>query len=245
MLFQPMPELSDDQFRTLRDNIKARGILVPIVVDQHGRILDGHNRFRIATELGIEYPTEVREVRDDQDAGDIAVELNCSRRHLTREQVRQVIHGEILRRPDDSDRAIARRVGCSPSTVASVRRPEVSKLDTLSVEEAEERTREIGKHFWAIADDLYALVQQLLSNGIPAAEVLMALTVGKAAFAADEEMVMAPVADLIYDPLIRHTIDPKTQEFWRPHYEHETFLPMAQAEIDSMLDALRCVREAA
>jgi hypothetical protein len=69
---------------------------------------------------------------DDDDAIDLAVTLNCARRHLTREQVRDVITNEIARRPGDSDRAIARRVGCSPSTVGAVRHP-VSNLDSRPV----------------------------------------------------------------------------------------------------------------
>lgn len=128
--FQPMPDLNPEQYESLRADIEARGIIVPVVLDQYGRTLDGHNRQRIAAELGIACPTEVRHVADDDEAADLAVILNCARRHLTREQVRALVASEAARRPDDSDRAIARRVGCSPSTVASVLRPQVSNLDT-------------------------------------------------------------------------------------------------------------------
>ena len=57
-----------------------------------------------------------------------ALSCNLARRHLTREQKRDLIARECQARPDDSDRRIARSLGCSPSTVAEVRRP--SKLDT-------------------------------------------------------------------------------------------------------------------
>lgn len=120
-VIQPMPNLTPEQLDSLRADIADNGVLVPVVVDQHGRILDGNHRATIATELGLDYPTLVVTVKDDADAWDRAVALNCSRRHMTREQVREVIKAEIHRRPDDSDRAIARRVGCSPSTVGSVR----------------------------------------------------------------------------------------------------------------------------
>jgi len=137
--FQPMPRLSVDQYCSLRDEIVLHGVLVPVVQDQHGRVIDGHNRTEIAAELGIDYPVEMMTVTDAE-AEDLAVTLNCARRHLSREQTRQVIAGEIARRPDDSDRAIARRVGCSPSTVGSVRSGEVpqshvSKLDTLDTDD--------------------------------------------------------------------------------------------------------------
>lgn len=129
-VFQPMPDLTPDQYDALRADIAEHGVIVPIVIDQAGRILDGYNRAAIAAELGIDCPTETHVVQDDDDAADIAVTLNCARRHLNRDQVRHVIEHEINRRPNDSDRAIARRVGCSPSTVGSARNPKVSNLDT-------------------------------------------------------------------------------------------------------------------
>lgn len=130
--FQPMPPLSPAAYDALRADIEMNGVITPVVVDQYGRILDGNNRVEIAAALGVEYPRVVQHVDDDDDAEDLAVTLNCARRHLTREQQRDLIRREIARRPSDSDRAIARRIGCSPSTVGSIRRPapEVSNLDT-------------------------------------------------------------------------------------------------------------------
>ncbi|GLP74931.1 hypothetical protein TUM20983_20410 [Mycobacterium antarcticum] len=155
-IIQPMPQLSPDQFDALRADISARGVLVPIVKDQHGRIIDGNHRSLIAAELGIDCPITVVEVADDADAWERAVALNCARRHLTREQTRTVIAGEIQRGPEDSDRAIARRVGCSPTTVGSVR-AEVSKLDSLEPEFAE-----IAHHMmvWGVS-----LVVDLICDG--------------------------------------------------------------------------------
>lgn len=120
-VFQPMPPLGEDQLTALREDIAKNGVLVPVTVDQHGRVLDGHNRSAIARELGIDYPTVVVEVADDEAAMDLAVTLNGARRHLNQEQKRALIEHELIRRPYDSDRAISRRVGCSPTTVGTVR----------------------------------------------------------------------------------------------------------------------------
>ena len=79
---QPMPELPPEQLDSLRADIAANGVLVPVVVDQHGRILDGNHRAAIALDLGIDYPTVTVAVTDDADAWDKAVSLNCARRHL-------------------------------------------------------------------------------------------------------------------------------------------------------------------
>lgn len=145
---QPMPDLTGDQLDALRADIEAHGVRVPVVKDQHGRILDGNNRAAIADQLGIDYPVEVVQVADDDEAHDIAVSLNCARRHLTREQVRELIITEHERRPDDSDRAIARRVGCSPSTVAAALRP-VSNLDTYA------KPEDVDEHLKMVVLDQY------------------------------------------------------------------------------------------
>jgi ParB-like chromosome segregation protein Spo0J len=140
--------LTGDEYAALRDDIAARGVLVPITVDQHGVIIDGHHRQQIAEELGIPCPRVVREFANDEERHDAALGLNLKRRHLNREQMRELIAVEFEWTPDASDRAIARRLGCSHRTVAAVRRPS-AKVDNLSTpmtrEEAEaftERFRE-------------------------------------------------------------------------------------------------------
>ena len=138
MSIQPMPDLDSDQWDALVADIVANGVLVPVIKDQHGRILDGNNRAKIAEQLGIDYPVKIVEVTDDDDAWDKAVALNCARRHLNREQKRELIRAEILRRPDQTDRAISRRLGCSPSTVGAVR---AVVNEELAAAEADEQRR--------------------------------------------------------------------------------------------------------
>lgn len=72
----------------LRASIHRFGVLVPVVTDQHGRILDGHHRSRIADDLDVLYRTDVVHVADDAEAEAIARTLNTERRHLTPEQIR-------------------------------------------------------------------------------------------------------------------------------------------------------------
>jgi len=151
---QPMPELSPDQLDALKADIMKNGIRVPVVKDQLGRVIDGHNRRRIADELGIHVPVEIITVASDEAAYDTALTLNCARRHLTREQIRALIGTEIRRRPGDSDRAIARRIGCDHKTVGSVRGGEIPHLSRLdSDDEAQIPTEaEIGAHFAEMID---------------------------------------------------------------------------------------------
>ncbi len=229
--FQPMPPLTAEQESSLRDAIARNGVSVPITVDQHGRILDGHNRFRIAGELGIECPRVVQVVADDDDALDRAVELNCARRHLTQEQVRQVVAAEIGRRPDQSDRQIARRVGCSPTTVGTVRRrlsnldspsdwgnspverrsefPHVDGDDASARQSAMELTTRLRDAAGELIDTFQRLMLFGLSNGITTTELVGALTIRGRRFAAsgqDAEMV-APLLRMVIDPAIEFLLD--------------------------------------
>jgi ParB/Sulfiredoxin domain len=121
-LFQIMPPLSTDQEAALRASIEARGVVQPILVDQHGRIIDGHHRKRIADELGIDCPVELQNIASDDEGKDLAVELNAARRNLNERQTRQLIIEETERKPDESARGLAERIGCSHPTVLTVRR---------------------------------------------------------------------------------------------------------------------------
>jgi ParB-like chromosome segregation protein Spo0J len=142
--YQLLPPLTGDEYAGLKADIQTNGVLVPITVDQHGVIIDGHHRGKIAAELGIPCPRQAQVFASDEERHNTALGLNLKRRHLNREQMRTLIATECERTPDASDREIARLLGCSPSTVGAVRCP-VSKLDTLSKEEAEALTEQIRR----------------------------------------------------------------------------------------------------
>lgn len=206
MKFQPMPELSPSEYRALRDNIKARGILVPIVVDQRGNVLDGNNRLAIAAELGIECPREVRNVQDDDEAMDIAVELNCARRHLNQDQKRQLVAQEIQRRPGDSDRAIARRVGCSPTTVGTVRNSaagvQSGQDQRLSHDEAEQLTQQIRAAAGEVRDEIAQVCVWALSVGCTPMQVMKSLTTASWRIAARDGVKLFQVYEVaVFNPL--------------------------------------------
>lgn len=95
----------------LRASIERFGVVVPVTVDQHGRIIDGHHRQRIGDELGVEVPVRVRPVASDEEAGELAVSLNNDRRHLSPE-VRRDLAAD-LRQNGFSFRAIGEALGVS------------------------------------------------------------------------------------------------------------------------------------
>ena len=88
--YQVLPELPPEQYEALKADIAERGVMVPVIVDEFGNFIDGHNRARACRELGInDYPVEVRSGLTEAEKRVLAHKLNVLRRHLTREQVRR------------------------------------------------------------------------------------------------------------------------------------------------------------
>lgn len=170
--YQVMPPLADDEYAALRADIEVNGVLVPVVHDQHGNVLDGHHRAEIADSLGVAYRIDVVQVDDDAHARRLARVYNLTRRHLNRTQRRQLIADEIEADPTRSDREIGRLMGCDHKTVASVRRelggeiPHPVRIE-MTRELAEEFTRAIGEDLARIDVYLYLM----LRRGMPKAEV--------------------------------------------------------------------------
>lgn len=76
--------LTESERTALKKEIKARGVIVPIVVDEDGGIIDGINRATLAAEVGlVGIPTVVRRDMSLQQKRDLALALNDARRHLT------------------------------------------------------------------------------------------------------------------------------------------------------------------
>ena len=52
----PMPPLLAAVREALTESIREHGVICPVVKDQTGYVLDGHNRLAIAAELGVACP---------------------------------------------------------------------------------------------------------------------------------------------------------------------------------------------
>src|SRR5262249_27258684 len=122
--YQPvltLPKLPYDQFLALRDNIAINGVLVPILIDEEKRIIDGNYRKAIADELGYNCPELVQKGLSEEEKRTLARALNLARRQLTQEQKHQLVADQLLETPDRSNRWIGKQLGVSHPTVASVR----------------------------------------------------------------------------------------------------------------------------
>lgn len=118
MEFHPVadlfPMLADDELAELAADIKARGLLHPIVLDEQGRVLDGRNRLAACRIAAVE-PTFTTYDGDDPDG--YALSVNIARRHLTKGQQAMIaaksrlVSRQSIRRVQDSSGVDRTRLG--------------------------------------------------------------------------------------------------------------------------------------
>lgn len=132
--YQFLSPLSDAEYDALRADIAANGMRHPLIVDERGKILDGHHRARVAAELGFKPEREVVEGLTEQEKRDLAFTLNSARRHMDQVQRRAAVIASLKADPQLSDRQHGRRTGVSHPTVAGIRAELVAagRLESLT-----------------------------------------------------------------------------------------------------------------
>jgi len=120
------PMMGPQQLDELADNLKDTGLQHQPVyfVSKTGErlLVDGRNRLEAMCRAGINPDLEGREIHEGKvDPYSYVIAANIKRRHLTRKQGRDLIAKVLAVRPEKSDRAIAKELGKSHSTVAKVR----------------------------------------------------------------------------------------------------------------------------
>ena len=174
MKYQVMSDMAQDEYDALKEDIAERGVMVPIEFDENGNVLDGHHRLKICAELGIDdYPKIVRAGMSEVEKWTHARKLNMARRHLTREQRREMIRAQIKDTPELSDRQIAKMFSVSNSTVGIIRRDliedgQVCESHTSMGADGKEykrhrETETANKFVLFTADDYYAIRERIAS----------------------------------------------------------------------------------
>lgn len=116
-----LPPLKTSERDALAADIAINGVLHPIVVDEHGNILDGHHRYAIAPDA----PTVTVAGLSDDEKQAYTIRANLARRNLTGDQTREVAktQREIARRLREADakrwtqEAVGSLLGVDRSTV--------------------------------------------------------------------------------------------------------------------------------
>jgi ParB-like chromosome segregation protein Spo0J len=143
--YQVLPSMPSEQFEALKADIEERGVLTPIDVDEHGYILDGHHRYRACLELGVtDFPTIVRPGMSEEERRMFARKSNMLRRHLSREQVRQLVAEQLKDTPNWANNRIASSLGVDGKTVRTLRdeleaTSEIPKFERLIGADGKER----------------------------------------------------------------------------------------------------------
>lgn len=119
--YQILPPLSEQEYEALKKSIEINGLDYPVIVDQTGAIVDGFHRQRACEELGIKCSRIIRDFESEYEKYELALSVNCNRRHLSQNQKRKVIEGYLIRDPQIANNNLADLVGLSKNTVASVR----------------------------------------------------------------------------------------------------------------------------
>jgi hypothetical protein len=78
--------LTGSDFAELEASILTIGIMIPVLVDLDGNVVDGHNRTQIAIDNDLRIPTQFVDVTSEDEACDLGWHLNRDRRHMTAKQ---------------------------------------------------------------------------------------------------------------------------------------------------------------
>jgi hypothetical protein len=129
----PLPPLSDEERGRLRASIMQDGVVVPVLHDARGAVIDGHHRIELAEELGIDYPTQILDV-DEETADRLRLTLNWARRQMT-----TIDQHELLARLAQKHWPAA----AAEAKERQVRKPVDSVKDTVSLTKTRTQTRDV------------------------------------------------------------------------------------------------------
>jgi hypothetical protein len=84
--YKNVVSVTKEDYTVLKQSIKENGLLQPIVINQNGTILDGHLRYQVCNELGIEPKFLTKQFDNILEEKRYVILSNLSRRHLNNYQ---------------------------------------------------------------------------------------------------------------------------------------------------------------
>ena len=116
-----LPDLTPEQHDALKASIIEYGILTPIIVDQHGSVIEGFARQAICNDLKIDCPQIVQYFESDDERIRVRLAVNVARRQMNSQQKRTVIESYLKHDPAIANNYLGEILGVSENTVKSVR----------------------------------------------------------------------------------------------------------------------------
>lgn len=145
--YQWLSPLGDADYVALRESIETFGIMVPVVVDEHGSVIDGYHRVKVCRELGIDWPSTVLGGLTEAEKWDRARDLNDARRHLTASQRKALLVRLNERLQGESLRVRAGKLGMSKDAVRRMDSKAPSGVSNETPEPGLFRTGADGKRY--------------------------------------------------------------------------------------------------
>ncbi len=141
------PPLTAEAYESLKRSIAEIGVQEPVIEDEEGGMIDGRHRRQATEELGVACPRDIRHFESEAEKYELALRLNCQRRHLNRKEKRALVEAYLLTDPAIADNTLADIIGgMSKNTVADVRARleatrQIDKLKKTRGRDGKERPR--------------------------------------------------------------------------------------------------------
>lgn len=118
-----LPPLPAQEYAQLRDSIRERGVLQPLLTTSDHILIDGHERWKAIRELGMsKYPIRIIGNLTEPERMELAIRLNVERRHLSRAERHRLLEMILKEAPSKSTREVADMFRVDHSTVSRTRK---------------------------------------------------------------------------------------------------------------------------
>ena len=147
--YQWLSPLGDAEYVALRESIQTFGVMVPVVVDEGGCVIDGYHRVKVCLELGIDWPRTVLSGLSEAEKWDRARDLNDARRHLTARQRAEMLSTLNERMGGLSLRVRAGKLGMSKDSIRRMDARAAPVVANATTESGDYRIGTDGKRYRA------------------------------------------------------------------------------------------------
>ena len=155
-----VPPLSEEEYEALKKSIKENGLCLPIFITEYGVILDGHHRYKICLELGIEPKFEIKRFDNKLDEIEFVIDINLTRRQLTPfQRVELAFELEKV----ESEKAKLRSLQNLKNVSQKLSSGSMGHIDNLSEDQG--RTRAIVSKKAGISQGTYERGRKIIQNG--------------------------------------------------------------------------------